>query len=264
MIHAGPRREPQNAVAAPLRESRGRRSITIGLAAEFETHHIVRTPIIKLLLTDRVDEIVGRRDHIAQIAHALNVVEQGAKRLDAIRKLSHVEIPSDSAAVSSRSLMAPFRMIRKPSASQAITVLGAAAVKIPPSRNTLTLFPSDCRAASAVLAGGSPERFALVAVIGCPRTRLNARAIGCDETRMPTPPSGPMSCGGKSRRAGITIVSGPGQNALARRRAIAGTSRAIANAIAESAAISAIGLLASRPLIAKTFSNAFGENGSAA
>ena len=58
----------------------------------------------------------------------------------------------------------------------------------------------------------APARLALVAVSGEPRRRASSRATGWGEIRIPTPPSRLVSAGDISGRAGITIVSGPGQN----------------------------------------------------
>ena len=173
-------------------------------------------------------------------------------------------MPTESAASISSTPIAPARSNRHPSRPHRMTVLGASPVNVPPSRNTLTFSPSATRASPIVRAGVSPDRFALVAVIGRPSPYARARAIGCDDTRIPTPPSVPINASGIPLRAGITIVNGPGQNAFASRRAISGTSRPIAKAAAMSCAINAIVLAESRPLISKIRSSAAGAKASAA
>ena len=114
-------------------------------------------------------------------------------------------------------------------------MLGADARRVPPSRNTLTLSPNDSRAASSVVAAASPERFALVAVIGRPRPSLNARAIGCGETRTPTPPSGPISCARK------TVARGKHDRQRSRPECDRETSRDVEISLAIANAIGAVG-----------------------
>ena len=63
-----------------------------------------------------------------------------------------------------------------------------------------------------------PLRFALVAVIGRPHAAHTARAIASAGTRTPTVPVPPRHLARQRRRgAGISSVSGPGQNRSARR-----------------------------------------------
>ncbi len=104
----------------------------------------------------------------------------------------------------------------------------------PPSSTTATAAPNCSRTWAAVVGLSAPKRLALGAANSRPQARSSASATAWFGTRTATVSSPAVTTSGTTARRGSTRVSGPGQNAAARRRA-----RALGTATSQAAAASA-------------------------
>ena len=84
-----------------------------------------------------------------------------------------------------------------------------------------------------------------------PKAASSARATGCAGARSATLACPPVTAAGTCAAFGSTSVSGPGQNASARRDAASGTSAAQARAAAKPLKCTMSGWVFGRPLAAK-------------
>ena len=143
-----------------------------------------------------------------------------------------------SAILARRPGTAPSRTSRGSSPCASTIVDGAPPGVGPASRTTSTSAPNAWTTAGAFVAGGEPDRLALVAVNGAPSARATARAIACAGTRTATLRSDARTPAARSRWASTSIASGPGQNRAARRSATAVMRPARSTTCARSAATS--------------------------
>ncbi len=96
-----------------------------------------------------------------------------------------------------------------------------------------------------------------------PKAASRARATGCAGARSATLDCPPVMTSGTRCDRGSTIVSGPGQNASARRAAASGTSPAHSRAAAKLLTCTMTGWLRGRPFAAKMRATAAGFAASA-
>ena len=139
--------------------------------------------------------------------------------------------------------------------TNATIVLSMPTADAPPSTISATRSAKSSATCRGVVGEMRPKRLADGAAMPVPPAAANARsnacATGCDGTRRPTLSCPPVTTSAARAVRGRISVSGPGQNASARRCAPAGTARAQCESSAASARCTMTGWSAGRPLAAK-------------
>ena len=193
-IDGGTRRPLEDSRREPIGERFRRGAIAIGLAAEFQPHDVVRDCARRADsgARRRSDRTAARRRRAGSPA-TLAIVHQRAKRLDPFAEPAHFKrsraAPSDLRSKSRplASFCTRFALHRDHGARRRRRQCST-------FKEYFNFFAKTrARLLERRWRAASRSRFALVAVIGRPRPALRARAIGCGETRTPTPPSGPIS-----------------------------------------------------------------------
>ena len=159
---------------------------------------------------------------------------------------------------------APSRRILAGLDVKSMTVEGLDGGRSPPSRTRSNLSPSRSATETAEFSASVPLVFADVAVMGVPRVETSRRGTGWSAMRSPTVSKPPETIDGTISDLRTTIVSRPGQKALASAIASGGTSSPYVKRSSTSPMSTGMGLESSLPFILKTRSTAFSSRALAA
>jgi len=235
-----------------------RRPIAVGLAREFEPHDVVRTAFVQLILTRGADQVVRRRHHSRRIAgdSRLYISARTARFVCRVPLIS----AQPRSALPNRSHSHHF----PPASVDGRRPCSAPMPSIFTFKVNFNFSAQSARAFSSVLAGASPLKFALVAVIGRPIPGTeSAREQQFGDTRTPTP-SDPVEFGRDLRRAPAHDRQRPRPECVAESPALRSALRALLeNAIAASAAINPTVVRAPAPSPRTAVGKAVDENASA-
>ena len=119
--------------------------------------------------------------------------------------------------------MPPGRSRRSLSPVTSTTVDSTPTPQLPPSTTAAILPSRSSSTCCAVVVDGRPDALADGAAMGTAASSISARATGCAGKRTATVSSPAETSSGTAPLFFITMVSGPGQNARARRCASGGT-----------------------------------------